>query len=484
MWSLLSWASEGRQLPIDGGHSLTAGNCVEASQKIEHSLKALTSRDYLNLFSENNFDALSDELWGLKLSLHHKMRSLYSQNAYSVDCARALRGAFHAIRQSEDIVEESSLRRGASGSTPSSAFELGNRHVHRSSEFSDFNLQTDLKSGDILLTRGNAFTSAAIASLGEEDTQFSHMSLVYRDENEKIWTIEAHIEVGSFVRPLEDHIKDSNFRTMILRFDDPQIAAKAAAFAFRTVKHASETKGNIPYDFGFDMEESENLFCSEVVSWSFQKVSEGKVQIPLIRNRVQLRKSSFVHDLGISAQESFIPADIEVDPRFKVVAEWRDANRINDSMEKDAVLQGMYAWVDDHHYRMINASSRKSKFYRNIVWVMRRTPLLKTYVDKKLPLNMSRKLIGYFGVLESIGELLQKVLKEADEQAMADRSLPLLPLEKFKVLEEFRLKDLKQKRPELHRMFRTEGAPIQNQNNKESEEPFSPSPRPNSRNLI
>jgi hypothetical protein len=173
-----------------------------------------------------------------------------------------------------------------------------------------------------------------------------------------------------------------------------------------------------------------------------------------------------------------------VDPRFKVVAEWRDANRINDSMEKDAVLQGMYAWVDDHHYRMINASSRKSKFYRNIVWVMRRTPLLKTYVDKKLPLNMSRKLIGYFGVLESIGELLQKVLMEADEQAMADRSLPLLPIEKFKVLEEFRLKDLKQKRPELHRMFRTEGAPIQNQNNKESEEPFSPSPRPNSRNLI
>jgi hypothetical protein len=93
---------------------------------------------------------------------------------------------------------------------------------------------------------------------------------------------------------------------------------------------------------------------------------------------------------------------------------------------------------------------------------MRRTPLLKTYVDKKLPLNMSRKLIGYFGVLESIGELLQEVLKEADERAMTARSLPLLPSEKFKVLEEFRQEDLKRKRPKLHRMFRTEGAPILN----------------------
>ena len=56
------------------------------------------------------------------------------------------------------------------------------------------------------------------------------------DATGKPWTVEAHIEVGSFVRPLEDHIKDNNFRTMIFRFDDPAIAKKAADYAFKLIK--------------------------------------------------------------------------------------------------------------------------------------------------------------------------------------------------------------------------------------------------------
>ena len=85
---------------------------------------------------------------------------------------------------------------------------------------------------------------------------------------------------------------------------------------------------------------------------------------------------------------------------------------------------------------------------------MRRTPLLKIYVKEKLPMNMSRELIGYFGVLESIGELLQAHLKKANADAISTRGLPLLPHEKFEVLEDFRLQDLKKKKPQLHRMFR------------------------------
>ena len=439
LWSLASFAS-----------------CLEDSRQIQDSLNNLNQADYLQMFSSGDFKSVSNRLWDTKMDLHQKMRNLYQEQNYSVECARAMRGAFRAIRQAEDLVEESYLRQKPEIPFPSSAFEPLNPHVHKAAEFKDFNMREDLKSGDLLLTRGNAFTSAAIASLGEEDTQFSHLSIVYRDEADKIWTVEAHIEVGSFVRTLDDHIQDSNFRTMVLRFDDPVIAAKAAEYAFKTVKHASETRGNILYDFGFDMEEKEKLFCSEVISWAFDHVTQGEVLIPYVKNRVQIRKSTFVHDLGISTKESFIPADIEIDPRFKIVSEWRDANRINDSLEKDAVLQGMYAWVDDHHYRMVNASSRKSRFYRNIVWVMRRTPILKTYVKNKLPLNMSRELIGYFGVLESIGELLQKILKEADNEAIAKRGLPLLKEEKFKVLENFRLEDLKKKKPQLHRMFQSE----------------------------
>jgi hypothetical protein len=105
---------------------------------------------------------------------------------------------------------------------------------------------------------------------------------------------------------------------------------------------------------------------------------------------------------------------------------------------------------------MRNASSKKSLFYRNIVWVLRRTPILKTFVKEKLPMNMSRKLIGYFGVLESIGELLHEKLRKSDEEAIKTRGLPLLKSERYQLLDQVREDDLKLKRPKLHKMFRPE----------------------------
>jgi hypothetical protein len=67
---------------------------------------------------------------------------------------------------------------------------------------------------------------------------------------------------------------------------------------------------------------------------------------------------------------------------------------------------------------------------------------------------MSRELIGYFGVLESIGEFLHEELKKIDDESIKTRGFPLSKTEKALVLEEVRLKDLKAKRKKLHKMFR------------------------------
>jgi hypothetical protein len=103
---------------------------------------------------------------------------------------------------------------------------------------------------------------------------------------------------------------------------------------------------------------------------------------------------------------------------------------------------------------MINGSSRKSKFYKHIVWYMRRIPLLKNSVKEKLPLNMSKKLIGFFGVLDSVGEWLQERLHPANETSIRERGLPLLPQEKYQYLDGLRIADQKSRRPRLHKMFR------------------------------
>jgi hypothetical protein len=450
--SMNAWADV-RPILKETIEALKFDNCTEKMSHVDAVLASLKPSDYQTELKGSGPEGLGVELWDFKIKVHTLLREFYQKGSLTRDCANAYRGALRAIRYVEDLAQEHQYRI-IGGEFPSNAFVAGNLHVKRAPKFKDFDMIKDLKSGDVILTRGNAYTSAAIASLGEFDTQFSHMSLVYIDADKKVWTVEAHIEVGSFVRPIEDHIKDNNFRTMIFRFDDEKLAAKAAELMFIKVRDASKKTGNILYDFGFDMKENNSLFCSEIVSYGFSLASDSKLQIPLYTSRLMLRKPSFVKNLGITEDESFIPADIEVDPRFQIIAEWRDAARVQDNHEKDAILHAMFEWADEFDYRMIQGSSKTSRLYRNVVWPLRRVPILKRYFKDKLPINMSRTLIGYFGVLESTAEMLQKELKVANGKAISTRSLPLLREESHKVLDDFRINDAAQRKPKMHQMYR------------------------------
>lgn len=435
--------------------TMSADNCVQNMNGISGLLDNLEVDLYQDEIKSSGHENLLDELFSFKITIHNKLRSFHKSKGIQKECSVATRHALRSIRTAEDYVSESFYRNHKDTVVfPNNSFGEDNIHVRRNPEFKGFNLKKDLQSGDVLLTRGNAFTSAAISNLGEFDTQFSHMSMVYRDDKGELWTVEAHIEVGSFVRPLQDHIDDNNYRTMVFRYDDPIIAHKAAEYIFNKVKKASDTTGNILYDFSFDQDNSESLFCSEIISYAYAKVTNGELQLPLFRSRLMVRKPEFVKQLEIGAETSFIPADIEVDPRFRVVSEWRDAARTQENLQKDAVLQAMFRWSDQYGYRMIQASSSKSLIYRNIAWPLRRVPFLKKYFKDKMPLNMSRKLIGYFGVLDSIGEFLQEKLKNQDDQAIKERGVPLLKSEKYQVLEDIRIEDLQSKQKRLHKMYR------------------------------
>lgn len=456
LWTLSStFAFAGIRDALKGSvDALSAQNCEAPSKNISNVLNALRPDDYKNELKEKSHDALLNELWDFKLTIHNKMRSIYKDGGLSRECSDAIRGTLWSIRSSEDIIHDDLYRNYKDSiKFPDNTFAQGNVHVRKNPKFTQVDLKAELKSGDIILSRGNAYTSAAISNLGEFDTQFSHLSIVYRDPTGELWTVEAHIEVGSFVRPLQDHIDDKNFRAMIYRFDNEEVAAKAAEFIFKKVKKASDTTGNILYDFGFDMEESKQLFCSEIASYSYDVASEGQVKVPMFRSSLIKRKVEFVRLLELKPDTSFIPADIEVDPRFTVVSEWRNAAKIQDNLEKDAILQSMFRWHDTHGYRLNQASSKDSLIYRNVAWPLRRVPFLKKYFIDKLPLNMSRKLIGYFGVLNAVGELLQKQLSVADNKAIAERGLPLFKNEKYEFLDQVRVDDLAGKK-KLHKMYR------------------------------
>lgn len=430
-------------------------NCEDVTSSISYLMNGITASGLQDELKSDRHENILSDLWSTKINLHERLRSFHRVGSLTQSCADGMRKAFIGIRTLEDDVEENYLR-SSKGSVVFSdnAFEPGNPHLRRHPEFLGFDMMKDLKSGDIILSRGKAYTSAAISQLGDFDTQFSHLSVVYKDPQGKFWTVEAHIEVGSFVRPLEEHIEDKNFRSAVYRFDDEAIAAKAAELIFNKVKTASDTTGNILYDFGFDLDENKKLFCSEIASLAYSVASNGKINLPLFRSKVLERKPEFVKQLGISVKESFIPADLEVDPRFKLVSEFRNANIINDIQEKDAVLQAMFKWSDEEGYVLRQGSSGKSFLYRNIAWPLRRVPYLKKYFIEKMPINMTRKLIGYFGVLESIGKHLQDKLKVENEASRVERNVSLTKSEKYEVLLKVKEADKEKVKPKLHHMFR------------------------------
>lgn len=449
--SLPSYSSEIFNIDVK---NLNTTNCLSQSKTISEHLSKLGVSDYKSLISQNGHAKALKELWETKTKLHDLLREFHHESSFSKGCADQIRSVFFEIRNTEDIIEDNFYRSKKEEIIfPDNAFTENNPHLKINSKRKNFNLLKDLKSGDIILSRGRAYTSAAISSLGEFDTQFSHLSVVYKDDNGKLWTVESHIEVGAFVRPIEEHIEDKNFRTVIYRYDDEYLAYEAAKFIFFKVKNASETKGNIFYDFSFDQEDSQKLFCSEIASHAFDFVSHGEVKIPMFRSLLQARKPHFVKKLGIKVEESFVPSDIEIDPRFELIGEWKNAAIIPDALEKDAILRAMFQWSDEHGYELVQGKG-KAFLYRNVAWPLRRVPLLKKYFKNKLPINMTRDLIGYFGVLESVGELLQKKLKIKEAEAIKSRGMPLLNSEKYEALENFRLEDETLRKTKLHKMFR------------------------------
>jgi hypothetical protein len=320
----------------------------------------------------------------------------------------------------------------------------------------NFHGPDDLQSGDVILSRGSAFTSAAIARIGVNDSQFSHLTFVYRnpEENGKLYTIEAHIEIGSVVAPFQVHIDQKNSRTVVYRYEDAELAHKAATYMYHKVKTQSDTGKNIEYNFSMQLNDASKLFCSQVIYDGFQQASNKTIDIPKFKTQFNSGLITFLNRMGIPASlenishmETFSPGDIEYDPRFSLIAEWKDPNQLRDSRLKDAVLTKMFSWMENDRYHIQAPVSVKAM--SRFTWLIRRIPLVQKLVEKKLPLNMNVEQLKIFLTLDKIGG----VLKNAIIKLRETKKHPLTIKEMFDFLEEFRVQDGQSKKHLFHQWF-------------------------------
>ena len=123
------------------------------------------------------------------------------------------------------------------------------------------------------MTRATELSSAGIGHLADRDSVFSHNALVYVGDDGQAWVVEAYLERGALVEPLETFLASGIGRGVVLRHRDPALAARAADAAYHRVADGP----HIRYDDRFDAEDPTTLFCSEVPRWAFGALLESAV---------------------------------------------------------------------------------------------------------------------------------------------------------------------------------------------------------------
>jgi len=198
-----------------------------------------------------------------------------------------------------------------------------------------------IHSGDILVSRGGAPTSALIARGNDYQGNFSHIALACVDSG-NINMIESHIEKGVTVSSIDDYLRDKKLRVMVLRLhsnlpsliNDPMLPHKAAS---RMLEYAQSR--HIPYDFSMDLLDTSKMFCSEVVSYAYRHY--GLTLWRGISTISSVGTASWLAAFGVERFETQEPSDLEYDPQLSVVAEWRDREALFKDHVDNAVIEAM-----------------------------------------------------------------------------------------------------------------------------------------------
>jgi hypothetical protein len=202
-----------------------------------------------------------------------------------------------------------------------------------------------LHSGDILVSRGGAPTSALIARGNDHPGSFSHVALLHVDEKTgEATVIESHIECGVATGSFENYLRDKKLRILVLRLradlpamkTDPMLPHKAATAALQEFE-----RRHIPYDFAMDYRNPDKQFCSEVVSSAYGTrsiqlwIGPSFISDPVV--------CAWLGSMGVQFFETQEPADLEYDPQLHVVGEWRDRQTLLKAHADDAVTDTMLA---------------------------------------------------------------------------------------------------------------------------------------------
>jgi hypothetical protein len=351
----------------------------------------------------------------------------------SLAAQRALRNAFRIARYAADMLGELNIGYAQLGEGEQTlrAFRGSSLNTLVNPAFYT-GQDMPFEAGDLLLMRGMHHNSAAIARIGDIDSQFSHIAMVHTDADGRQWVVESLIEEGAIITPLDAVLHHGLGRCIVFRHKDAILARRAAAMMHEIVRRSRERGGKrIWYDFSMELAGGNDLFCSKLVHTAFAMASDGKVKLPTFNTRFDMTNRDFVDRIGVTARETFAPADIELEPDFDLVAEWRDYRVTSRLRLQDLLMDSLFRWMEEYGYRFKEDFATKliGVFGRLSGRMSDRAKQLVADVIPKVPPNMSRSTIKAVAMLHRTAEPLLADLMALERRSIESHGRPLHPRE-------------------------------------------------------
>lgn len=423
---------------------------AEAPVASEADIKANLGQIYRALFSADlaHYDVVAQRkqaaatmqaLFELRLDLRNQIPGWAKRGFMSHDVQRALRDVFRVTRYACDMLGEINIghdKLSDDGKTRR-GFTGDDANVLVNPQFQD-GRDLPFRSGDVILVRGQAHNSAAIARIGDVDSQFSHVGIVYVDPKGQPFKIEALIESGSVVTPLDFALEHGLGRAVLFRHRDADLAARAAHAIHAHVSKRQFSR--IWYDFTMTVEGYKQLYCSKLVRLAYLKASGGDVSLPAYKTRLDMKNRDFLDRVGVKTFETFAPGDLEVDPRFDVVAEWQDYRITSSLRNQDMIATKLFEFMEVHDYRF-----REDYAIRLIGLLGRLSAYLSedakdmiADVVPKVPPNMRRSTIAVIAMLHKTAQPLLEQLNEMERAEIARSGRPPHPRDVLAFLDHHR----------------------------------------------
>lgn len=369
-------------------------------------------------------------LFDLRVGLREKLSYYEMLGLMTPTVVQDFRNVFRMLRYLSDMLGEiasghpqpgdgGSVLRGFTGNGPNT---LINYAFYRNGAPLAF------QSGDVVLVRGAAHNNAAIARLGDVDSQFGHIGIVHIDEAGNHWMVESVIDDGAVINPLAKALDRDIVRAVLYRYRDADLAVRAAKGIYDHIA-ASRMKGGkrIPYDFSMRTDETSSLFCSKIVRLAFEHASGGAFVLPTYPKRIARKNRDFLDRVGVAAETTFAPADIDMESGFDLVAEWQDYRETANIRLQDLTMDKLFEWMDRYNYRFEETSAIKlvSALGRFSSHFSDHAKQMLSSAFPRVPSDMPRKTLAAVAMLHKTAEPIYHELQHLNQQVVIETGVPM-----------------------------------------------------------